>query len=50
MDMNCECVFCVICVFLRPDDKVIAQGYKTGCFMCVWMGQSETVFIFVVYN
>lgn len=44
MDMDCECVFLFLCVFLRPDGKVI----KTGCFLCVWMGRSEAVFRFVV--
>lgn len=32
MDMDCECVFYVICVFLRCDNKVDAQGYENRVF------------------
>ncbi len=45
MDMDFECY--VICVFfLRRDDMVDVQGYKTG-FLCVFgWDKSEAVFIF----
>lgn len=32
MDMDCECVFLFLCVFLRPDYKVNAQGYENRVF------------------
>ncbi len=50
MDMDCECVFYVICVFLRRDDKVDVQGCKNRVFyVCLDGTKWSSVYICCLY-
>lgn len=51
MDMDCECVFYVICVFLRRDDKVDVQGYKNRVFYVFgWDKMKQCLYLLFIFN